>query len=471
MKFQEFSIRQLQALSWWCRNSPYAGCDAVICDGAVRSGKTLCMGLAFFLWATACFDGMAFGLCGKTITALRRNLLREVLPTLGALGFQWREQASQNRLTVRLGGKENTFYLFGGRDEGSAALIQGITLAGVLLDEAALMPRSFVEQACARCSVPGSRMWFSCNPEHPEHWFYKEWILKAEERRALYLHFTMEDNPALTPQVRERYARSFSGAFYRRFVLGEWVAAQGRVYDFFDESWARPVPVGGMERWCISCDYGTVNPTSLGLWGLRGGVWYRVSESYYDARAEGRQRTDGEHADALERLAGGRPIWKVVADPSAASFIETLRRRGWRVEKADNDVLAGIRTTAELLRRGRLVICQGCADASREFDPLTCWDEKAGGGPGKKGPTTTPWTTSAYFAASCLRRESGGYRFGGALWCGSGGGFLARSAPGRRTGGEHGYICKEKRDGAGGGGAAPGGGDGTPSACWTGMCL
>ena len=129
------------------------------------------------------------------------------------------------------------------------------------------MPRSFVEQACARCSVPGSRMWFSCNPEHPEHWFYKEWILKAEERRALYLHFTMEDNPALTPQVRERYARSFSGAFYRRFVLGEWVAAQGRVYDFFDESWARPVPVGGMERWCISCDYGTVNPTSLGLWG------------------------------------------------------------------------------------------------------------------------------------------------------------------------------------------------------------
>ena len=160
-----------EALTWWC-SAEGKSREAVICDGAVRSGKTLCMGLAFFLWATACFDGMAFGLCGKTITALRRNLLREVLPTLGALGFQWREQASQNRLTVRLGGKENTFYLFGGRDEGSAALIQGITLAGVLLDEAALMPRSFVEQACARCSVPGSRMWFSCNPEHPEHLFY-----------------------------------------------------------------------------------------------------------------------------------------------------------------------------------------------------------------------------------------------------------------------------------------------------------
>ena len=229
MRFRAFSRQQRRVLTWWCSAEGQSR-EAVICDGAVRSGKTLCMGLAFFLWATACFDGMAFGLCGKTITALRRNLLREVLPTLGALGFQWREQASQNRLTVRLGGKENTFYLFGGRDEGSAALIQGITLAGVLLDEAALMPRSFVEQACARCSVPGSRMWFSCNPEHPEHWFYKEWILKAEERRALYLHFTMEDNPALTPQVRERYARSFSGAFYRRFfgldrppeTLAEW---------------------------------------------------------------------------------------------------------------------------------------------------------------------------------------------------------------------------------------------------------
>ena len=373
MRFRAFSRQQRRVLTWWCSAEGQSR-EAVICDGAVRSGKTLCMGLAFFLWATACFDGMAFGLCGKTITALRRNLLREVLPTLGALGFQWREQASQNRLTVRLGGKENTFYLFGGRDEGSAALIQGITLAGVLLDEAALMPRSFVEQACARCSVPGSRMWFSCNPEHPEHWFYKEWILKAEERRALYLHFTMEDNPALTPQVRERYARSFSGAFYRRFVLGEWVAAQGRVYDFFDESWARPVPVGGMERWCISCDYGTVNPTSMGLWGRWGEAWYRVEEFYYDSRREGRQKTDSEYADALEALADGRPIREVVADPSAASFAETVLRHGrYPVLKADNDVAAGIHRVSRALQQAQIKIAPGCKDALREFS-LYQWD-------------------------------------------------------------------------------------------------
>lgn len=108
-----------------------------------------------------------------------------------------------------------------------------MTLAGVLFDEVALMPRSFVEQALARCSVEGATFWFSCNPEHPEHWFYKEWIQKAEERRALYLHFTMQDNPALSPQVIRRYERMYTGRFYERFVLGEWTAPEGQIYDMF----------------------------------------------------------------------------------------------------------------------------------------------------------------------------------------------------------------------------------------------
>ena len=409
MRFETFSRQQRRVLTWWLAPET-RGLEAVICDGAVRSGKTLCMGLSFFLWAMGCFDGAVFGLCGKTASALRRNLLDEVLPALGELGFQWEERVARGRLQVRFGGRENTFYLFGGKDEGSAALIQGVTLAGVLLDEAALMPRSFVEQACARCSVPGSRLWFSCNPESPEHWFYREWIQKAEERRALYLHFTMADNPALTPQVRARYERSFSGAFYRRFVLGEWTAAQGRVYDFFDASMVRPAPEREMERWCVSCDYGTVNPTSMGLWGLRKGVWYRVREYYYDSRARRAQKTDGEYADALEALAEGRPIWKVVVDPSAASFLETLRRRGWRVEKADNDVLAGIRTTAELLKGGRLVICPECRDAIREF-ALYCWDEKAVGDRVRKVHDHA-MDDIRYFAASVAageRRYFGGF--------------------------------------------------------------
>ena len=150
-----FSPTQLRAMTWWMPKSRDKGFDALVCDGAVRSGKTLAMGLGFFLWAMSCFSGRRFALCGKTIVSLRRNVLHEILPWLGGLGFRCEEKRSENLLVVRCGGRENCFYLFGGRDEGSAALIQGITLAGVLFDEAALMPRSFVEQASARCSVPG----------------------------------------------------------------------------------------------------------------------------------------------------------------------------------------------------------------------------------------------------------------------------------------------------------------------------
>ena len=274
----------------------------------------------------------------------------------------------------------------------------------MLLDEVVLMPRSFVEQACARCSVEGSRLWFSCNPETPSHWFYREWILKAEEKKALRIPFAMTDNPGLSPEVLERYRRMFEGNFYRRFVLGEWVAAEGLVYDFFGENCIGEPPAGEMEEWYISCDYGTVNPTSMGLWGRKDGVWYRVGEYYYDARAMRRQRTDEEHADALARLAGDRDIRAVIADPSAASFMETLRRRGWRVQRADNQVLSGIRLTARLLKGGKLVIGPGCADAIREFG-LYRWEEQGDGQDRVKKEHDHAMDEIRYFAATVAGRE------------------------------------------------------------------
>ena len=374
MRFRRFSPKQRQVLTWWC-DPETRGREAIICDGAVRSGKTLCMGLSFFCWAMGTFRGQRFGLCGKTAASLRRNLLETVRPALEELGFRWEERVSRNQVKVRFGGWENTFYLFGGKDEGSAALIQGVTLAGVLLDEVALMPRSFVEQAMARCSVEGSRIWMNCNPEGPYHWFYREWILKAPARNALYLHFTMDDNPGLSPAIRRRYERQYTGTFYRRFVLGEWCAAQGLIYDFFQEGdYVRPVPEGNMEQWRVSVDYGTSNPCSMGLWGLRGGVWYRVAEYYYAARERGAQKTDQEYVAALGDLAGGRDVEQVVVDPSAASFIAALRQAGYHVVKADNDVLSGIRRTADLLKSGRVVICDTCADCLREL-ALYRWEE------------------------------------------------------------------------------------------------
>jgi PBSX family phage terminase large subunit len=373
---EQLSHRQTQVLTWWCSSSPWTQRDCIICDGAVRSGKTLCMSLSFVCWAMRAFHGRQLAFCGKSIGSVRRNLTEPLLPLLREFGFSYQEKRSENRIEISFGARQNTFYLFGGLDEGSASLIQGATFAGVLLDEVALMPRSFVEQACARCSVEGSRLWFNCNPEGPEHWFYKEWIQKAEEKNALYLHFTMEDNPSLSPKTLRRFQRQYTGSFYRRFVLGEWVVAQGLVYDFFDESYVEEPPERCQE-FVISCDYGTRNPASFGLWGRVGEKWYRIQEYYYDSRREGRQKTDAEYEEALRALAGGRPIRQVVVDPSAASFITLLRQKGWRVKKAKNDVLAGIRLTATLLQAGTIVICSPCTDAIREFHQYR-WEDGKG---------------------------------------------------------------------------------------------
>ena len=376
MIIKRFSKKQLHALSWWHKNSPDHLRDALICDGAVRSGKTFCMSLSFVLWTFYAFSGADFGLCGKTIRSLRRNMVTPVIPLLQSLGFECEEKLSQNLLLVRYGKAENRFYLFGGKDEGAASLIQGITLAGVLFDEVALMPRSFVEQAMARCSVSGSRFWFNCNPEHPEHWFYREWILCAEQKNALYLHFTMDDNPSLSEKVRRRYEKLYSGVFYERFVLGKWVAVYGAVYPLMaDDRMYADVP-DGLTEFAVSCDYGTVNPTSMGLWGKKDGVWYRVSEYYFDSRKEGFQKTDEEHYAALKELAGGRRLRQVVVDPSAASFIEVIRRHGeFRVTPAQNNVINGIRRVSGALKDGKIKICKSCADARREFQ-LYRWDPK-----------------------------------------------------------------------------------------------
>ena len=404
MRGPVFSPKQRAVLDWW-RDGRY---DAVICDGAVRSGKTFALSVSFFLWAMARFQRQKFGLCAASIGGVRRNLLAQARPVLTGLGFRWEEVVSRNEVTLRGGGRENTFYLFGGRDEGSFASIQGLTLAGVLLDEAALMPRSFVEQAVARCSVEGSRLWFNCNPEHPGHWFYREWILGAAGKNALVLHFRMEDNPSLSPAMLERYRRLYSGPFYQRYVLGEWAAASGAVYPFFSrgEHIAGELPQG-LGDWYISCDYGTVNPCSMGLWGRRGEVWYRVAEYYHDSRRAGVQHTDEEYYAALEALAGGRPIRGVVVDPSAASFIEALRREGWRVRKADNRVLEGIRRTASALKSGRIVICRTCGAAAREFG-LYRWDDRAVGRDQVRKEHDHAMDEIRYFAATVAGKEGRG---------------------------------------------------------------
>ena len=354
--------------------SPYKNRDAIICDGAVRSGKSLCMFISFVTWAQSSFRDSSFAICGRTASSVKRNILTPYLPVLTQLGFNCKFNSSQGKLTVEFCGRENIFFVFGGKDEASQTLIQGMTLSGVMLDEVALMPRSFVEQALARCSVEGSKFWFNCNPSNPGHWFYNEWIKKREQKNALYLHFTMQENPSLSKEMLKRYENMYSGAFYERFVKGRWVAADGLVYPMFSEKCMSEAPEK-CERFFISCDYGTVNPSSFGLWGLKNGVWYRIDEYYYSSKREGEQKTDEEYYAELKKLAGGKRITAVICDPSAASFITTIKRhKEFSVVPAKNDVLDGIRRVSDSLKNGSIKICPNCSDSIREFS-LYCWDE------------------------------------------------------------------------------------------------
>lgn len=373
--FERFSKKQLTVLSWWHNDSPYKKYDGIICDGAVRSGKTTCMLISFVLWAFYSFDDADFALCGKTISSLRRNIVTPFLPLLSSLGFEYKEKLSQNFVEIQNGKRKNRFYFFGGRDESSAALIQGMTLSGVLLDEVALMPRSFVEQALARCSPGGAKFWFNCNPENPLHWFYEEWIKKAESKNCLYLHFLMKDNPSLSAKVIRRYEKLYSGVFYERFVLGKWVATQGLVYpEAANGKYTAAPPERNADEYCISCDYGTVNPFSLGLWARYGETWYRQDEYYYSSRHEGKQMTDEEYYEKLTELAGKKNITAVIADPSAASFIECVRRHGnFKIMPAKNDVLDGIHKVHEAFRDGRIKISPVCVSTLKEFS-LYRWD-------------------------------------------------------------------------------------------------
>ncbi len=399
MIYRNFSKRQMLAMTWWNRPG-LRDYDGIICDGAVRSGKTVCMADGFFLWSMAQFSGQCFGICGRSIASLRRNVTANLPGWLGD-SFQLRENRAENKLTVRCGSRENVYYLFGGLDESSYKQIQGITLAGALLDEVALMPRSFVEQACARCSVEGSRLWFNCNPAGPEHWFYKEWIQKRQEKNMLHLHFTMADNPGLSDSIRKRYESLYTGVFYKRYILGQWCEAEGLVYSFDPRLHiARSLPGAG--KYYISVDYGTCNPFSAGLWCVQGGRAVRLREYYYDGRKQGKTLTDEEYYQELVRLAGDFPVEYVVADPSAASFLAVIRRHGrFSVRKAKNNVLDGIRLVSSFLRAGVLQIGEGCTDTIREF-ALYRWEEQ-GDRPVKEHDHAMD--DIRYFCATVLRRE------------------------------------------------------------------
>lgn len=378
-KFQPFSKKQLKVLTWWMNKSPVSDMDGIIADGAIRSGKTLSMSLSYVIWSMSNFNQQNFGMCGKTIGSFRRNVLFWLKLMLKSRGYKVVDHRADNLIEISKGNSTNFFYIFGGKDERSQDLIQGITLAGCFFDEVALMPESFVNQATGRCSVDGSKFWFNCNPDGPYHWFKVNWIDKQVEKNILYLHFTMDDNLSLSEKIKARYRAMYSGVFYQRYIKGLWVVAEGVIYDMFDKTKHIVESITDLvkDNYYVSCDYGTQNATVFLLWCKnRYGKWICIKEYYYSGREEVTQKTDTEYADDLKEFLGDIKPKAIIIDPSAASFIAELRKRGYRIKKAKNDVIDGIRFVASLLNKEMIAFSSDCKNTILEFNSYI-WDVKA----------------------------------------------------------------------------------------------
>ena len=354
--------------------------DGIIADGAIRSGKTVSMALSFCMWAMHRFNGQNFAMCGKTVGSFRRNVWFWLKLILICRGYNIHEIRNENLVIITKGKITNYFYIFGGKDEASQDLIQGITLAGVFFDEVALMPESFVNQATGRCSIKGSKFWFNCNPDSPLHWFKINWIDKAKLKKLLHLHFVMEDNLSLDEETKARYYRQYVGVFFKRFILGLWVMAEGAIYDMFTDDLLFDDGSGpNLSLWYerfYSCDYGTSNAFVILETIRQNGISWVVNEFYYDSKKAGRQKEDIEYVDDLIKFIDGKRYTTVVLDPSAASFKVAARRRGVRIKEADNEVLDGIRLVASLFGTKLLRVHKKCVNL-RQSIAAYVWDDKA----------------------------------------------------------------------------------------------
>lgn len=376
--FKPFSPKQRFLMSWWEDGSPYRDRDMVIADGAIRSGKTVAMICGFFIWSLASFRGENFILAGKTIGALKKNVIGPALQIIEHWGLPYGYVRSGDEARLEVG--PNTYYLYDAHNERSQDRLQGLTAAGALADEAALFPRNFIEQMMGRCSVEGAKVWLNCNPESPAHYVKTELIDKAEEKRVYHLHFLMDDNLSLSPRTRERYQRMFSGVFYRRFILGEWALTDGLVYPQFANAPERyiidaPPPI---QYAAIGVDFGgTGSAHSFTLTGFTPGMERVVvlDEFYHSNRIDGvlsPKQVEDAFVDFVRRAKARYRVYEARCDSAEQTLIQGLTiaatRAGLGVE-VRNAVKGPIHDRIafynSLMAQRRFSVCARCANTIR----------------------------------------------------------------------------------------------------------
>lgn len=358
-----------------------AVCRINIWHGAIRSGKTIASIVAWLLYVRNAPPG-PLAMIGKTRDTIARNVL-DVIADIAPDAITYTRGATTCRILGRL------VHVLGANDAKAEKILRGLTLAGAYLDEATLVPEEFFVQLLGRLSVPGAKLFASTNPDSPVHWLMRKYISRAAELNLYVVHFALADNPSLDPEYVAALAAEFTGLWFKRFIQGLWVAAEGAIYAMLaDKDHVRAAPP--KDRWraaWIAIDFGTSNPTHALLIVLAAddeghdALWV-VSEWEHNGREKGQLTTAQQSARLAqwaERLLGDTDLAPVVVlDPSAAPLRVQMRADGWLgLRAADNRVEVGIQAVSSLFGGLRLVVDKDACPVLWDQLCSYVWDDKA----------------------------------------------------------------------------------------------
>ncbi len=364
-----YTQKQLELMRMWKHNKLKR---INLLEGSVSSGKTWISLVLWAFWVASMPKDKLYLMSGKSITTLKRNCLILLQNLVGTDNFRFSISSKEAELFGR------KVMLEGANDARSESKIRGMTLQGAYCDELTLFPEDFFSMLLSRLRVKGAKLIATTNPDTPYHWLKTQYIDRQSELDMMSMKFLIDDNTTLPVDYVEALKKEYTGVFYERFILGLWRVAEGLVYP--KQAEGRNIvktETRSYTTYYVSIDYGTLNPCSMGLWGYCKGIWYRIKEFYYSGRESKKQMTDDEYYHELEKLCGNLRIKAVIVDPSAASFITLIKRKGkYNVIPAKNDVVSGIRFTSECLNSDRIMINDCCKSIISEFSAY-CWNDKS----------------------------------------------------------------------------------------------
>lgn len=333
-KFRPFSDQQQRLIHWWRPMARTSDNDYVVADGSIRSGKTIACIIGFLTWSQEMHSGESFILAGKTMGALKKNVVNPMLRILEAWGWPYTYVRSGSEPHIEIG--SNVYYLFGANTEASQDSLQGLTAAGAYADEAALFPKSFIDQMIARCSVDGWKIWMNCNPAGPHHFIPEEYLNpeQAKKKKVYHLHFTMDDNLSISAKRKAAYENAWphGSVFYKRFILGLWVSADGLIYQQFADNVAGYTITS---KWLedneimyavIGVDFGgTKSAHSFTLTGFtKGYKQVIVLDEYYRKKRINPKQLQDDFIDFVKRAKTKYKVYEAYCDSAEQTLIAGL---------------------------------------------------------------------------------------------------------------------------------------------------